>query len=145
VTLQQKYIDGSSAADLEGVTFAFVCVDKGSARAAIFDLLIGMKIEFIDAGMGLNRQQGALSGTLRLTHYPPDRAAKIKDMQLTELADDPDDLYSQNVQIAELNALNAALAVIRYKQLRGFYHDNNAAYHLLMELGGLKIFTESGT
>jgi hypothetical protein len=33
--------------------------------------------------------------------------------------DDPDDIYRKSVQIAELNALNACLAVIRYKQVRG--------------------------
>jgi hypothetical protein len=38
---------------LEGVTFAFVCVDRGSARAGIFDLLISRGIPFIDVGMGL--------------------------------------------------------------------------------------------
>ena len=31
--------------------------------------------------------------------------------------------YSRNVQIADLNALNATLAVIRWKKLRGYYHD----------------------
>ena len=57
--LEQKYIDSSSAADLDGVTFAFVCVDKGSARAEIFDLLIRLGIPFIDVGMGLNRKERA--------------------------------------------------------------------------------------
>ena len=31
--------------------------------------------------------------------------------------------YERNVQIVELNALNAALAVIRWKKHRGFYLD----------------------
>ena len=31
--------------------------------------------------------------------------------------------YSENVQISELNALNAALAVIKWKKLCGYYHD----------------------
>ena len=31
--------------------------------------------------------------------------------------------YERNVQIVELNALNAALAVIRWKKFRGFYLD----------------------
>jgi len=44
--VERKYIDSSSAADLEGVTFAFVSVDKGSARKGIFDLLIALKIPF---------------------------------------------------------------------------------------------------
>ena len=31
--------------------------------------------------------------------------------------------YSQNVQISELNALNAALAVIKWKKLCGYFDD----------------------
>jgi hypothetical protein len=142
LVLHQKYVDGSSTGDFEGVTFAFVCVDKGSARAGIFDLLISMRIPFIDVGMGLNRKQGALSGTLRATYYAADSAAKVRDMQLAETVDDPDDVYQKNVQIAELNALNACIAAIRYKQLRGFYVDHNAAYHLLMDIGNLRTFAE---
>ncbi|WP_152977743.1 ThiF family adenylyltransferase [Bradyrhizobium pachyrhizi] len=141
--LRKKYIDKSSADDLAGVTFAFVCVDKGSARAEIFDLLISLGIPFIDVGMGLNRKQGPLSGTIRATYYGTDNAAEVKAMGLAEVVDDPDDIYRRNVQIAELNALNACIAMIRYKQLRGFYVDDNAAYHLLMNVANLRIFTES--
>lgn len=142
LVLHQKYVDHSSALDFAGVTFAFVCVDKGSARKEIFDLLIALGIPFIDVGMGLNRKQGALSGTLRATYYSTADAAKVRDMQLAEMVDDPDDIYRNNVQIAELNALNACLAVTRYKQLRGFYVDDNGSYHLLMDIGNLKMFTE---
>ena len=118
--LRPKYIDRSSAADLAGVTFAFVCVDKGSARAEIFDLLITLRIPFIDVGMGLNRKQGPLSGMVRTTHYAVEKATEVRDLQLAEMADDPDDIYRRNVQISELNAQNACFAVIRYKQLKGF-------------------------
>ena len=43
-----------------------------------------------------------------------------------------------NIQISELNALNACLAVIRFKQLRGFYFEEVPYYHLVMEVGDLK-------
>ncbi|UFW92245.1 hypothetical protein BjapCC829_49960 (plasmid) [Bradyrhizobium barranii] len=51
LSLKQKYIDAACPEELDGVTFAFVCVDKGSSRAAIFDLLLSKKIPFIDVGM----------------------------------------------------------------------------------------------
>jgi hypothetical protein len=124
------------------VTFAFVCVDKGSARAEIFDLLIGLHIPFIDVGMGLNRKQDALSGTIRATYYGVSNAVEIRKMQLAEMVDNPDDIYRRNVQIAELNALNACIAMIRYKQLRGFYFDDSACYHLLMGVENLRTFAE---
>jgi hypothetical protein len=142
LTIERKYIDRSSTADFNGVTFAFVCVDKGSARAEIFDLLIGLNIPFIDVGMGLNRKQGALSGTIRATYYASDNATRVRNMHLAEMADDPDDIYRRNVQIAELNALNASIAMVRYKQLRGFYVDDSACFHLLMGVENLRTFTE---
>jgi hypothetical protein len=142
LVIERKYIDGSCAADFAGVTFAFVCVDKGSARAEIFDLLMSLNIPFIDVGMGLNRKRGPLSGTIRSTYYSADRAAAVRAMQLAEMADNPDDVYRANVQIAELNALNASLAMIRYKQLRGFYADDSAPFHLLMSVENLRTFAE---
>ena len=140
--LKQTYIGGSSTADLDGVTFAFVCVDKGSARAEIFDLLIKLGIPFIDVGMGLNRKEGPLAGTLRATYYPTGQAAAVRDMQLAELADHPDDVYRAQVQISELNAINACLAVMRYKQLRGFYLERQAPFHMLFDTAGLKLFRQ---
>lgn len=137
-----KYIDASSRDDLDGVTFAFVCVDKGSARSRIFDLLMELRIPFIDVGMGLKRKQGMLSGMLRVTYYGGHDAATMRSMQLAEMVDDPDDIYKTNIQISELNALNACLAVIRYKQIRGFYGDENASYHMLMEVEALRTLTE---
>jgi hypothetical protein len=143
--IERKYIDRSSVNDLKGVTFAFVCVDKGLARAEIFDLLIDLQIPFIDVGMGLNRKQGPLAGTIRATYYAVGNAADVRNMQLAEMVDDPDDIYRSNVQIAELNALNAGIAMIRYKQLRGFYVDDSASYHLLMGVENLRTFAEGAS
>jgi hypothetical protein len=142
LTLHKKYIDASCAEDLKGATFAFVCVDKGSARKEIFDLLISLKIPFIDVGMGLDRHRGPLSGTIRASYYSTETAAKVRDMQLAEMADLPDDMYRQNVQTGELNALNAVLAIMRFKQLRGFYFNGAPWCNLLFELGETKTFSE---
>jgi hypothetical protein len=135
----QKFVDASSFDDFEGVTFAFVCVDKGSSRAGIFELLISKGIPFIDVGMGLNRTRGPLNGMLRTTYYSAGHARKVRDKGLAELVDNPNDEYRRNVQIGELNALNACLAVIRFKQLRGFYFEKVPLYNLLFEIGDLKI------
>jgi hypothetical protein len=139
LTVTQKFIDSSCMEDLRGVTFAFVCVDKGSSRAGIFDLLISMGIPFIDVGMGLDRNRGPLNGMLRVTYCAVERAREMRDKGLAELADSANDLYRTNIQIGELNALNACLAVIRFKQLRGFYFDETNVYHLLFGVGDLKI------
>ena len=144
LTLKPIRIDASSAAELEGVTFAFVCVDKGSSRAAIFDLLMARQIPFIDVGMGLNRKPGEpLRGMVRMTYYSAEHAAAVRGKMLSELSDRPNDLYRTNIQIGELNALNAALAIIRFKQLRGFYKDVATPYHLLFDVADLTIVKES--
>lgn len=39
------------------------------------------------------------------------------------------DDYLTNIQIAELNALNAAFAVIKWKKLCGFYQDSENEHH----------------
>ena len=141
--LEAKFIDASCAADFEGVTFAFVCVDKGSSRAGIFDLLIALGIPFIDVGMGLNRKYGALSGMLRATYYSAEDAPAIRAKELAEEKDRPNDEYRINIQISELNALNASMAVMKFKRLRGFYVEKTPDFHFLFDLADGKIATRS--
>lgn len=143
LSVTRTLIDASTSDDLNGVTFAFVCVDKGSSRADIFDLLIAKGIPFIDVGMGLRRKDDSLNGMLRMTYYSAEHGSKVRDKGLAELGDTPDDLYRTNIQVVELNALNACLAVIRFKQLRGFYSEDLPYYNLLLEVGDLKIVGES--
>jgi molybdopterin/thiamine biosynthesis adenylyltransferase len=141
--VEPKFIEGSCSAEFEGVTFAFVCVDKGSARSAIFDLLLAKGIPFIDVGMGLDRKRGALSGMVRVTYYSTEKGAEVRAKNLAEMADAPGDEYRTNIQISELNALNAALAVLRYKQIRGFYVDESNLYHGLFGVNDLKLLGEA--
>ncbi|MFA6234123.1 MAG: ThiF family adenylyltransferase [Bacteroidota bacterium] len=136
--LYHKNVDSTSDADLDGVTFAFVCVDKGAARAEIFEILISMRIPFIDVGMGLDRKRGAINGMLRVTYYPVENAPKLKAMNLADMSDSIDDVYRNNIQIGEVNALNACLAVLRFKQIRGYYYEEEPYFQLLMVLGDLK-------
>jgi hypothetical protein len=138
-----KRIDRNSADDMNGVTFAFVCVDKGSSRSEIFDLLLEKKIPFIDVGMGLKRKNGSLGGMLRTTYFSADDGQRVRDKNLVELSDSPENIYRANIQIGELNALNACLAIIRFKQLRGFYVEENPNYNLLFDVSDLKIVGES--
>jgi len=102
--------------------------DTMTARAEIGDLAAQFQQDVI-AVIGLGGTGG----------YPQDRAKELRDKKLAELVDDPDDIYHTNIQIGELNALNACLAVIRFKQLRGFYLDEAKCHHLLLGIDDLKI------
>ncbi len=144
LSIEPKFIDASSTGEVQGVTFAFVCVDKGVSRAGIFELLIANHIPFIDVGMGLKRTEaGRLNGQVRTTYYSADDAGELRDKRLAPLEDSADDLYRVSIQISELNALNASLAVIKFKQLRGFYLQDAPTYNLLFEIRDLKIVGES--
>lgn len=135
LSFEPKFIDESSSDDFEGVTFVFVCVDKGSSRDGIFKLLLGLGIPFIDVGIGLKRKEGSLTGTIRTTYYSVDHGQQVREQGLAMISDNPDDIYKTNIQISEINALNASLAVIKFKQLRGFYYEEESYYHSVFRVG----------
>jgi hypothetical protein len=139
LSIEAKYVDASTAKEFDGVTFAFVCVDKGSARREIFDLLMAQRIPFIDVDMGLHRRDERLAGMMRTTYYSAEDASRVRDKGIAELQDAPDNIYRTSIQIAELNALNAALAVIRYKQIRGFYFEQVPNFYLTFDVADLRI------
>lgn len=139
LSIEAKYVDSSTAKDFDGVTFAFVCVDKGSARHEIFDLLMAKSIPFIDVDMGLHRREERLAGMLRTTYYSTEDGALVREKEIAELKDAPDNIYRTSIQISELNALNAALAVIRYKQIRGFYFEQVPNFYSAFDITDLKI------
>ena len=45
------------------------------------------------------------------------------------MVDEAENEYNTNIQIADLNALNATLAVIKWKKLFGFYQDFEQEHH----------------
>lgn len=139
LTIKPLFIDETSAAELDGVTFAFVSVDKGSSRKRIIDLLIAKNIPFIDIGMGLKRHGGPISGTIRTTYFPRDSGQAVRSKCYVPETDPPDDVYKSNIQIAELNAMNAALAVLRFKQIRGFYAGPVPLNQMLLTVDNLSL------
>ena len=134
LNLYSKRIGANDANLFMGVTFAFVCIDDGESRAEICAMLTELRIPFVDVGMGIEQEAGKLDGLIRTTLFTADTAEKaINEVPL----DKRQGLgaYRTFVQIAELNALNAAMAEIRYKQLRGFYADEAGYYQSFISLG----------
>ena len=101
---------------LAGFDFVFVSVDDGPSRLTIVDWLATKAIPYVDCGMGLTRSVVGLSGFVRVTGV--DRQAFERNVNTARLpVENPkDDEYRKQAQIAELNALNAAMAVVRFKQ-----------------------------
>ncbi len=90
----------------------------------------------------MKRKAGLLTGTLSTIYYSVQNGQRLREKNLAQLVNTPDALYRTNVQISELNALNACLAVIRFKQLRGFYLEELPFYDLAFEVGAIEIVGE---
>ena len=125
----EGYLDESSVNVLEGLDFVFVCIDNGETKASLLAALEAYGIPFIDVGLGIVRSEDQLSGILRVsTSTTPTRAQARAHIPPVD-KDGGANEYSNNIQIAELNALNAALAVIRWKKLLGYYSDGTRDYY----------------
>jgi molybdopterin/thiamine biosynthesis adenylyltransferase len=118
-----------------GSHFVFVCVDSGEARMAITRALMDLGIPFVDVGMGLSRTATGLMGLVRTTLVMGGEWNELIDSGKLPIKDAADDVYSSNIQIAELNALNACMAVIQFKRQFGFFVDDAAAPYSLFDVG----------
>lgn len=134
LTFHNKRIQLGDDALFANMTFVFVCIDDGESRREICEMLMQLNVQFIDVGMGVEKEPNSLDGIIRTTLFTRETAQKaFNEVPFDRRADEG--AYRVFVQIAELNALNAALAVIRYKQLRGFYLDETRYYQGLLSLG----------
>jgi hypothetical protein len=102
-------------------------LDKGRVKQEIMTFLEAVGASFVDVGMGVHIGENNLLGTVRVTaSSPANRGAFREHVTFT---DGEDHAYASNIQIADLNMLNAALAVIRWKKFAGFYQDFESEHH----------------
>lgn len=122
-------LDVSNIDLLGGVSFAFLCMDAGEAKRAIMRKLEEIGAAFIDVGLGLELNSGSLGGILRVTASTPKKRQHVHCGRVPLSGGGQDDLYASNIQVADLNALNAVLAVLKWKKIRGFYRDLEREHH----------------
>ena len=135
------YLDKETADVLRTMAFVFMAVDKGSCRKLAIEKLEEFGIPFIDVGMGVGEADGSLAGLIRVT------ASDIKSREHVRSGvpfsdGDGEGDYSRNIQIADLNALNASLAVIKWKKMVGFYIDLENEYSSYYEIDGNHLLNE---
>lgn len=128
-------IDETNIDELRDLDFVFIAVDDGEAKKVVIDALERFGVSFIDVGIGVEEADGKLTGIVRTTTSTPERRDHITE-RVSFANGDVDDEYRSNIQIAELNALNAALAVIRWKKLRGIYADLEQEHHSTYAIDG---------
>jgi hypothetical protein len=134
-------LDAGSLHLLDGITFAFVCMDAGDEKRAVVDKLEALNVPFIDVGMGLELTDGSLGGVVRTTVSTPERRDIVRE-RVSFAAAANDDVYASNIQVADLNALNAVLAVVKWKKLRGFYRDIEREHHCSYTTDGNLLLNE---
>lgn len=107
---------------LQNMDFVFVCADAGTHKQALVEELERRGIPFVDTGMGLGLAEDTLHGMLTVTTSTPAKRDHFR-QRVSFVGDGEDNVYARNIQVADLNSLNAAMAVIKWKKLRGFYAD----------------------
>ena len=116
------YIDDTNVHELQEMDFVLLALDGGDAKRIIVEKLTEFDVDFVDVGMGVYENDSRLAGLVRTT---ASTAAKRDHVwgRIPCADGDGNNDYERNIQVADLNALNAALAVIKWKKLYGFYDD----------------------
>jgi len=128
ITPVPERVTASNVDRLRGLDFVFVSVDDGPSRRFLIDWLNSAGIPYVDCGMGLNRSfGGTLNGVVRITGVDRSAYDRTVDTPYLPTVNPKDAEYRKQAQIIELNALNAALAVVRFKQHFGLYERTDEA------------------
>jgi ThiF family len=115
-------LDESNIEALRDADFVFVSIEGNAAKRFVLEKLEEFGVPFIDVGMGIYQTGDSLGGIVRTTTGLPGHTDHIwRDLTFAD-GDDADE-YDMNIQLADLNMLNAASAVTRWKRLYGFYFD----------------------
>ncbi|MEI9956250.1 MAG: hypothetical protein WDM90_08100 [Ferruginibacter sp.] len=128
---------------LKGLSFVFICVDSNVARGVIISNLLSLTIPFIDVGLGVEINDDSLCAILRATVGTADKNDHINERIGTVDADEDD--YATNIQIADLNAMNALLAVMKWKRLTGFYKDLKEEHNITYDVNTAQLFNDDTT
>lgn len=125
------------------LNFAFICMDPGTPKRLLVEYLERHGIPFADVGMGIELIDDKLTGLIRVTTSTSEKMDHIRQPGRVSFKDGgKDNIYAKNIQIADLNALNAALAVIRWKKHFGFYADLGREHQANFALNGNVIVNE---
>src|SRR4029077_5988956 len=128
IVAHDRKVDATNVTELREMDFVFLCMDPGGGKKLIVESLEEFGIRFVDVGMGVEIAADALSALLRVTTSTPDKRDHFR-KRVSVSEDGGLDEYAANIQIADLNALNAALAVVKWKKLYTSYVDLEREHH----------------
>jgi hypothetical protein len=119
-------LGADNLAELDAMTTVFLSMDPSPVKKLIIDYLMMQKIPVFHTGIGLQEVDGGIRGQVKVTVIDHQKHDHV-DSKIS-FAEPDDNVYDQNIQIADLNALNAIFAVIRWKKMLGFYKDKDSEY-----------------
>ncbi len=134
------HVDETNIEELRGMAFVFLAMDTGAGKKYIIKKLEEFGVPFIDTGMGVGQANNSLGGIVRTTTSVPGHRQHV--WERLSFADEADNEYEQNIQTADLNALNAVMAVIKWKKLLGFYIDLENEYSSTYTIDGNHLLNE---
>lgn len=138
-----KKVDQENLHELAGFNYAFICVDKNRTRSFLTKGLLEINVPFIDTGLGVNMLDDSLIGTLRVTTGTGSKNNHLGERIGEDEFEEND--YATNIQIADLNCMNAVLAVIKWKKMCGFYQDLKGEHNSLYFINTNKLLNEDHT
>jgi|SRR5579863_904023 len=141
IVVHPEYVGPENIELLREMQFVFLCLDRGPARKLIVERVEEFGIPFIDVGMGVYATDNMLGGVLRVTTSTPEQRDHFRSRVPLSDGDEHNE-YARNIQIADLNALNAALAVIKWKKRFGFYLDLDREHHCTYTIDGNTLTNE---
>jgi hypothetical protein len=142
IVVHDAFLDENNVGLLDGLDFVFVCLDRGPVKKAVVERLVANGTPFVEVGLGVTVTDNRLSGIVRATTSTPG----TRDVAAPHISYADEDgganEYTTNIQIAELNALNAVMAVIQWKKLFGIYCDSRKAFYSGYALASGEIVNE---
>lgn len=138
------YVAQDNVGEILDADFVFLAVDASDDKKAIVEALIAARVPFVDTGIGVSNDEGGIGGQIRITTGLPGHTEHITSDNLFSYTVGDDLAYESNVQIAELNALAAIQAVIKFKKTLRFYADQEHELNALYRVDTNEILTNYG-
>lgn len=137
-----KYVTPENVNELRDFSYVFISIDKNEVRYNLAKAFLKIGVTFIDVGIGVNKanDNDSLNGAVRVTVGSSDKSDHL-DLRIGSMESEENE-YSNNIQIADLNCLNAMLAILKWKKLSGFYQDVKQEHNSLFLINTNKLLNE---
>ena len=123
ISIYPEYLDPSDPSDIfDGLDFVFIAIDNTETRAALCERLEQTGVPFVDVGMGIERKQGEVRGSLQVFFSGGDAGRWRVGIPTVEGVGEQE---YHILQLADLGVLNASLAVGVWRRHIGQYAEDS--------------------